>query len=93
MCEGGSGGSSIKTTKKKHYFECQVGPRGRGVLRQTFLTFCSVSPSVTSLRGEGQDGVGGGVDSSNFSSPTVGQYRGAARPVRLEKQMDQKSLD
>ena len=37
--KAGLGGSSIKTTKKKHYFECEVGPRGRGVLRQTLLTF------------------------------------------------------
>ena len=29
------------------------------------------------------------MDSINFSSPTVGQYRGTARPVGLEKQMDQ----
>ena len=39
-------------------------------------------------------GVGGGMDNSiNFSSPTVGQYRGVARPVGLERQMDQNDLD
>ena len=36
----------VRTVKKKHYFECEVGPRGRGVLRQTLLTFCSTTPSV-----------------------------------------------
>ena len=33
--KAGPGGRSVKTTRKKHYFEFEVGPRGRGVLRQT----------------------------------------------------------
>ena len=93
--KAGPDGQKVKTTKKKHYFECEVGPSGRGVLRQTVLKFSSVSPSITTLSGGGQDGVGGGMDNSidNFSLPTVGQYRGAARPVGLERQMDQNVLD
>ena len=37
MSEGGPGGKNVKTTRKKHYFECEVGPSGRGILRQTIL--------------------------------------------------------
>ena len=95
MSEGGPGGKNVKTTRKKHYFECEVGPSGRGILRQTVLQFALVSPSVAELSGGDQDRVGGGMDNSfvNFSSPTVGQYRGAARTGGLEKQMDQNELD
>ena len=95
MSEGGPGGKNVKTTRKKHYFECEVGPSGRGILRQTVLQFALVSPSITTLSGGDQDGVGGGMDNSfdNFSSPTVGQYRGAARTGGLERQMDQNVLD
>ena len=82
----------VRTVKKKHYFECEVGPRGWGVLRQTLLTFCSTTPSVATLTGGCHEGVGGGLD-KNFSSTTVGQNRGAARPVGLERQKDEKSLD
>ena len=76
--KAGPGGRKIRTTRKKHYFECEVGPRGRGVLRQTLLTFWSITPSITScslatLRGEGHERVGGGLNSNNFSSTTVGQ--------------------
>ena len=64
-------------------------------MRQTVLQFALVSPSFAELSGGYQDRVGGGMDNSfvNFSSPTVGQYMGAARTGGLEKQMNQNELD
>ena len=90
--KAGPGGSKVRTVRKKHFYECEVGPRGRSVLRQTLLTFCSKTPSVATLTGGGHEGVGGDL-TCNFSSTTEGQTRGAARPVGLEKQKDEKSLD
>ena len=37
--KAGPGGNKVKTVRKKHYYECEVGPRGQGVMRQTFLSF------------------------------------------------------
>ena len=93
--KAGPGGQKVKTSKKKHYFECEVGPSGRGILRQTVLQFALVSPSFAELSGGDQDRVGGGMDNcfANFSSPTVGKNMGATRTEGLEKQMDKKELD
>ena len=88
----GPGGSKVRTQKKKDYYECKVGHRGRGMLRQTLLMFCSTTPAVATLTGGGHEGVGGGLD-FNFSSTTVGQNRGTARPVGLERKKDENSLD
>ena len=65
----------VKTFKKKPYFECDLGPRGQGVLRQTRLSF-SRTPSTPTRTGEGHYRVG--ASHMNFSSTTVGQHaRGA----------------
>ena len=68
-----------KTTKKKYYFECERGPRGQGVLRQTRLLF-SKTPALPSRTDEGHDRVEGNSSNIQFSSTTVGQHgRGATQ--------------
>ena len=57
--KAGPGGQKVETTTKKHYFECEVGPSGRGVLRQTVLQFALVSPSITTLTDWWRSGRGG----------------------------------
>ena len=80
--KAGPGGSKVKTVRRKHYFECEVGPRGQGVMRQTLLSF-SRTPTLATRTGGGHDGVGGGLD-NNFSSTTVEQPGEAAQSVGLE---------
>ena len=68
----------MRSFKKKYYFECELGPRGLGVLRQTRLSF-SGTPSTPSRTGDGHGR--GGTSYINFSSPTVlgGIYRQLSR--------------
>ena len=65
-------GVEVRSFKKKYYYECEVGPRGRGVLRQTRLSF-SGTPSSPAMTGVGHDTRGGESSTFHFSSPTVGQ--------------------
>ena len=68
-------GVEVKSFRKKHYFECELGPRGQGVLRQTHLSF-SRTPATPTRTREGHDRVG--ASNISFSSTTVGQHaRGA----------------
>ena len=57
LSEGGPGGSKVKTVRRKHYFECEVGPRGQGVMRQTLLSF-SRTTTLATRTGGGHDGMG-----------------------------------
>ena len=66
------GGVEVSTYNKKPYFECYLGPRGQGVLRQTQLSFSKTSITPTRT-GEGHDRVGVS-NYFNFSSTTVGQH-------------------
>ena len=84
-------GVKFKSTKKKYYYECEMGPRGQGVLRQTRLSF-SRTPSLSSRNGDGHDR--GGVNSFQFSSSTVGQHaRGATQTAVQNSDGDEKYLD
>ena len=67
------GGKKVKSYKKKPYFECDLGPNGRGVLRQTQLSFLR-TPTLTGLGGEDVAGEGASTEAElEFSSTTVGQ--------------------
>ena len=57
--------------KKVPYYECDLGPRGRGVLRQTTLSFTRTP--TTPRTGGGHDREGGS-NSLNFSLTTEGQH-------------------
>ena len=75
-------GVKIRSVKKKHYFECELGPKGVGVLRQTRLSFSGTS-STPSRTGGGHGRGGTSNFDFDFSSPTVGQH---ARGVRQTAQ-------
>ena len=62
----------MRTFKKKPYFECDLGPRGQGILRQTQLSF-SKTPTTPARTGEEHDRAGLS-NFLNFSSTTVGQH-------------------
>ena len=70
----GPGGKNVKSYKKKPYFECDLGPQGRGPLRQTRLSFTKTTPRPVqrgvdmTVAGDTEENV-----CSNFSSTTVGQ--------------------
>ena len=70
----GPGGKNVKSYKKKPYFECDLGPQGRGPLRQTRLSFIKTTPRPVQ-RGVDMTVAGNTEenDCSNFSSTTVGQ--------------------
>ena len=81
----GPDGKKVKSYKKKPYFECDLGPNGRGVLRQTQLSFLR-TPSLTRLVGEDVTGVGTSTEADAiFSSTTVGQAGKDAVQNGLEK--------
>ena len=67
-------GEVIRRMKKVPYFECDLGPRRRGVLRQTTLSFTR-TPSTPSRTGGGHDRAGDTI-SDDFSLTTVGQHGG-----------------
>ena len=67
-------GVLIKKMKKVPYFECDLGPRGRGVLRQTTLSFIR-TPTTPSRTGGGHDRAGDGI-LIDFSLTTEGQHGG-----------------
>ena len=76
----------VRSFKKKYYFECELGPRGLGVLRQTRLSF-SGTPSTPTGTGVGH-GIRGGSSTFNFSSPTVGQHaRGDLQTAQQNRRM------
>ena len=84
-------GVKIKTTKKKPYYECELGPQGQGVLRQTRLSFSKTS-SLPSRNGEGHHR--GGVSNFKFSSSTAGQHaRGATQTAVQSSEGDEKCTD
>ena len=60
--------------KKVPYYECDLGPRGRGVLRQTTLSFTR-TPTTPSRTGGGHDRAGDRI-SVDFSLTTEGQHGG-----------------
>ena len=64
-------GVEVRRMKKKPYYECDIGPRGQGVLRQTLLSF-SRTPSRPARTGEDHDRAG--VSNFDFSSTTLGQH-------------------
>ena len=60
--------------KKVPYYECDLGPRGRGVLRQTTLSFTR-TPTTPSRTGGGYDRAGDS-NTLNFPLTTEGQHGG-----------------
>ena len=76
--KAGPRGKKIRSFKRKHCFECDLGPRGQGVLRQTKLSFSSLHRLVIQL--------------AIFHRLQWGRL-GPVRIVRLQKQKDKKCTD
>ena len=82
-------GVKFKSTKKKYYYECEMGPRGQGVLRQTRLSF-SRTPSLSSRNGDGHDR--GESTISSFHRVQRGSMLGGLHRQQYRTVMEMKSI-
>ena len=86
----GPGGELISKITKKTYYECNLGQRGRGGLRQSQLSFTARRKTDRPDLG-GDDTRGGRRDDfSDFSSTNVGQHMGSCTSKEGKDVVDEK---